>query len=221
MCWLCWALGVVTPTTHENLLCQFNTISDIWSKRRCLPSNSANINITCISNTRGMPSPCRAFEGWTERMTPQSVRWDMDMKSGSSVKSAAWNIKHWLTALAAAHHITSHHPTHQQITTEQVSSGFFSSSFTSDQVKDHGAHLTCISFACREATSGMLIKLSIIDYNRWSLEGSWQNTRKWFDAIIKPETINRMAQYATSMHIIYHHIISIYVNYQTHLGVIR
>ena len=30
-----------------------------------------------------------------------------------------------------------------------------------------------------------------------------------------------MAQYATSMHIIYHHIISIYVNYQTHLGVIR
>ena len=135
----------------------------------------------------------------------------MDMKSGSSVKSAAWNIKHWLIALAAAHHITSHHPTHQQITTEQVSSGFFSSSLTS-QVKDHGAHLVCISFACRERTSGMfkLIKLSIIDYKRWSLEGSWQNTRRWFNAI-KPEPINRMAQYARSMLIIYHHIISYHI----------
>ena len=158
-----------------------------------------------------MPSPCRAFEGWTEPMTPQPVRWDMDMKSGSWVKIGAWNIKHWLTwltALAAAHHITSHHPTHQQITTEQVSSGFFSSGLASDQFKDHGARLVCISFACRETTSGMfkLIKLSIIDYNRWSLEGSWQNTRSWFDAI-KPEPINRMAQYATSMHIIYRHII--------------
>ena len=184
MCWLCWALGVVTPTMHENLPCQLDTISDVWSKRRCLPSNCAKLNITCISNTRGMPSPCRAFEGWTEPMTPQSVRWETDMKSGSWVKIAAWNIKHWLTALAAAHHITSHHPTHQQITTEQVSSGFFSSSLTS-QVKDHGAHLVCISFACREITSGMfkLIKLSIIDYNRWSLEGSWQNTGRGFDVI--------------------------------------
>ena len=114
---------------------------------------------------------------------------------GSWVKIGAWNIEHWRTALAAAHHITSHHPTHQQITTEQVSSGFFSSSLTSDQVKDHGAHLVCISFACREITSGMfkLIKLSILDYNRWSLEGSWQNTRRWFNAI-KPEPVNRMAQ---------------------------
>ena len=174
MCWLCWALGVVTPTTHENLPCQFDPIRHYFRHlvKKTLSSfelckNKHYIYIY-ISNTRGMPSPCRAFEGWTEPMTPQSVRWETDMKSGSWVKIAAWNIKHWLTALAAAHHVTSHHPTHQQIMTEQVSSGFFSSSLTSDQVKDHGARLVCISFACRETTSGMfkLIKLS--------LEGSWK-----------------------------------------------
>jgi hypothetical protein len=48
------------------------------------------------------------------------------------------------------------HPITQQIMTEQVSSGFFSSSGfeASDQVKNHGTRMVCISFAFR-TTSGM------------------------------------------------------------------
>ena len=73
-----WAGGVVTPPNHENQKCQFNTLSDVHSKRPCfLRTMKINANNMRILSTSSRPSPCWTIKGFTpfgtELMTQRRV----------------------------------------------------------------------------------------------------------------------------------------------------